>query len=193
MTKKIQSAFVMAVVMTAAACGGASATEDVVAGQSPLSQKKGEPTKPSGDDCSKANEPEQTGACFGGGDDSGTCKPADSYKLAATKECEAKGATLVDLRLGVSCGADSYQFSKFECCTGAPAPSDPPPPKEPGEPTEEACSYEAAHFTCQSEAAWKDHAFQVCAKQGLSLTHIAYGAHCGKNGEVEGIKFNCCK
>jgi hypothetical protein len=187
----LAAAFVMA-------CGGSTdPIETAASGQSGLAEKKGsDPKKLPPEQCPKPADPNAAGDCTWWGDGNDTsCKSPDVWKDYAAKDCSAKGGTLQDIAFGGTCAGGNVSSMKYLCCVGgaedpgtAP-PKEPPPPEEPS-----SCIYDSANHTCQSEAAWKNYAYQTCVKQGLQLTHIAYDpVACGKNGEVGSIKFNCCK
>lgn len=196
MDMTIRSGLFLVVAAFAVACGGASTDplESVAGGQSRLDGKE-DPSKPADSDCTKPGDPvdPNVGVCWWGGEGSDTsCKGADVWKQYASDACSLKGGTLTNLAFGESCQG-GYRYAKYECCAPEPKDPAPVPPKDPAPGDPSSCIGEYANNACQSEAAWKDHAFQTCSKLGLALADIGYGSVCGKNGEIGEIKFSCCK
>jgi hypothetical protein len=137
-----------------------------------------------------------TNACFTDAQGGPTsCKTDVTWKEYASELCAAKGATLTAIGFAEDCGGHSYRWAKYECCGDAIAPPvDGKEPSDPGDTGAASCTTHAlGGTTCNTEAAWKGAAAEVCAKEGLVLTEIGYGATCAKAGTVSEVKFNCCK
>lgn len=119
-----------------------------------------------------------------------SCKPSATWKEYAFSFCKDAGLVLNDLSLGASCGSskDTYSSVKVSCCELPVTPPPPPPPPP-------ACEgrYEGGPTSCKAPATWKLYASDSCAKDGLKLGELYYGASCGPGGESSEIKYTCCK
>ncbi|MBS2017908.1 MAG: hypothetical protein JST00_33840 [Deltaproteobacteria bacterium] len=120
--------------------------------------------------------------------DATSCKPDATWKEYAFYQCKDAGLAFGDMSLGPSCGKDQSTSVKVTCCQPATPPPPPPPPPP-------VCDgrYEGGPTSCKSTTVWKQYASDACAKDGLKLGDIGYGASCGTGGDVSEIKYTCCK
>lgn len=125
------------------------------------------------------------GTCFADAQGGPTsCKPAEVWTKYASDVCLAKGAQISQIAFAEECGEGAFRWSKYECCDGA-APTPPPPvackATELGDPT-----------SCKPNGTWKEHAFNHCAEQKLTLTSLSLGEACGKDAS-RSVKVECCE
>jgi hypothetical protein len=111
----------------------------------------------------------------------GVCQTPEEWKRADITQCESKGLSLSDISLSGDCGSGSFSNSTSLCCGGrsTPAPT----------PTCTSTVYDTPG--CRDEAAWRKVASDLCAKQSLTLSAIAFTDACGA-GLWQNMKYACC-
>lgn len=126
--------------------------------------------------------------------DETTCKSVAEWKEYAYGVCKSRGLILNEYSAGGGdCGENHTRMVKFVCCKAVPAPAPVPPDAVPPPPAQSCFgAAEGDETSCKSPALWKDHASQLCSKQGAKLTDIGYGGDCG-GGNYRYMKYGCCK
>jgi hypothetical protein len=125
-------------------------------------------------------------ACFGDAQGGPTsCKPAEEWTRFASELCTRKGSAIAHIAFAEECAPGSFRWTKYECCdSSAPPPPPPPPP---------TCSTTLLgdERSCKPYGAWKEYAFDYCARQKQTLTDLSFGASCG--GDLaRAAKVTCC-